>query len=86
MTKRCWLVSCKERAFLTNNNGMMRESKKRKSERDYDVLGRAASDAIWEERRLTNHDATRTTRRMGTHSEWSVIARYINTLPMFYTH
>jgi hypothetical protein len=54
------------------------------SERDYDMLGRAASDGIWEERRLTNHDATR--RRMGTQSEWSVIARYINTMPMFYTH
>ena len=41
--------------------------------------------AIWEERRLTNHDAPR--RRIGTHSERSVVARGIINKPrMFCAH
>jgi hypothetical protein len=41
--------------------------------------------AIWEERRLTNHDAPR--RRIGTHSERSVVARGIINMPrMFCAH
>ena len=40
---------------------------------------------IWEERRLTNHDAPR--RRIGTHSERSVVARGIINMPrMFCAH